>query len=421
MTKVRFIHTSDLHLDSPFKGLSSWNSDLAARLKDATFKSFKKIADLCLDEKVDFLIISGDIFESEGKSPTAQLKFVAELKRLSDKGISSYYVCGNHDPVKTWLDVIKLPESVYRFDSSKVEYHIYKKDNIPVADIYGISYGDNVVKENLSLRYKRRNTPCPVSIAVLHGTAGEAGPHENYAPFKVKDVKSKGFDYWAMGHIHKRHVINESDPAIVYPGNPQGRDFGETGAKGCNLIEIDSDNKISIRFMPVQLIRFEEIEVTLSEEDKMDSLPDKIQKAKDNIGDYDDNVSYILRINLKGRTPLHSYLSKPGETEQLLELLNEGQLDHNVFTWIDQIKLHTMPVIDISKVEHGNDFASEIIKAFNDYEADLNELKELIKNVKGEIISYNMLKEIAELTDQELKDILVKAKWILLDQLVRES
>ncbi len=421
MTKVRFIHTSDLHLDSPFKGLSSWNRDLAARLKDAAFKSFKKIIDICIEEKVDFLIVAGDIFESDNKSLTAQLRFVAELKRLSDKGISSYFVCGNHDPLKTWLDVIQLPENVYRFNSLEVERHIYMKDSIPVAGIYGISFGDKVVKENLALKYGLKDKSCPFSIAVLHGTVGGAGPHENYAPFKVKDVKSKGFDYWALGHIHKRQVINEKDPVIIYPGNPQGRDFGETGAKGCTLVNVDSDNKMTVRFIPVQLIRFEEVEVTLGEEDKTDSLADKIQRARNNIEDYDDDVSCILRVNITGRTLLHSYLNKPGEIEQLRELFNEGQLEHGIFTWIDQIRLNTMPLVDISSVERGNDFAAEIIKTFKKCEVDSKELAEIVKSVNDEITSYNILKEIADLTGKEQKEILEKAKWMLLDQFVKES
>jgi exonuclease SbcD len=421
MTKFRFMHTSDLHLDSPFKGLSSWNTDLAARLKDAAFKSFRKMVDICIAEQVDFLIIAGDIFESDNKSLAAQLKFIAELKRLSNKGIPSYFVCGNHDPVESWLDIIRLPENVYRFTASEVGHYTYKKDSKPVADIYGMSFGESAVKENLALKYRIKDNQAPFSIAVLHGTVGRAGSHENYAPFKVSDVKARGFNYWALGHIHKRKVVNEKDPVILYPGNPQGRDFGETGAKGCTLVDVDSDNRIAVRFIPVQFIRFEQLAIDLGEEDKTDSLADKIQRARNNIEDYDDDVSCILRINITGRTPLHSYLNKPGETEQLLAMFNEGQLEHNIFTWIDQIRLNTSPLIDISSIQRGNDFASEIIKIFEKYENDSKALMEIIKRANEEITSPVFLRETAELNEQEQKEILEKAKWMLLDQLVRES
>ena len=150
MTKVKFIHTADLHLDTPFKGLANWNSDLASKLKDATFKSYKNIIDICLQERADFLVISGDIFDSEYKSLAAQIKFVNELKVLSDRGIPTYFICGNHDPLSSWLENLEMPEKVFRFNSSEVDCMTYQKNNIPAADIYGISFQYKVIP-NISI------------------------------------------------------------------------------------------------------------------------------------------------------------------------------------------------------------------------------------------------------------------------------
>ena len=108
MAQLRFIHTADLHLDTPFRGLSNWNPELAERLKDATFIAFSNIIDLCLQEKVDFLVIAGDIFESENKSLAAQLRFIRELERLSAGGIAAYLVCGNHDPLNSWIESLRI-------------------------------------------------------------------------------------------------------------------------------------------------------------------------------------------------------------------------------------------------------------------------------------------------------------------------
>ncbi len=420
MKKIRFIHTADLHLDTPFKGLASWNMNLAGRLKDATFKSFGKIIDSCLDEDVDFLVISGDIFESDNKSLAAQLKFMSELKRLSDKGISAYFVCGNHDPINSWLETMGFPENVYRFGSHAVVNYTYYKDNKPAAEICGISFREKVVKDNLAIKYRLKDNPAPVSIAVLHGTTGIPGPHENYAPFRVKDVLKTGFDYWALGHIHKRQIINESGPVMVYPGNPQGRDFGETGAKGCYLVEIDEDGQVNLEFIPVQIIRFEEIEIDLADEDKIDRIWDKIEKNRNSIEDYDENVSYILRVNLIGRTALHAHLNKPGELEKLQEYFNEGQLNQINFTWIDRFEINTMPVIDIEQIRKGNDFAAELLKAFSEYELDLKGLEELISSINEEFLGYRISKEIEVLTEYQRKEVFEKAKWKLLDQLIRE-
>jgi len=421
MTKVKFIHTADLHLDTPFKGVVSWNNELATKLKEATFNSFKKIIDLCLKEKVNFLIISGDIFDSENKSLVAQLKFVSELKRLSDNGIPTYFICGNHDPLSSWLDTIQLPENVFRFNSSKGNHYTFSKQENPIADIHGISFQTKVVKENLAHKYNKTENPSPISIAILHGTVGTPGPHENYAPFKVEDVAKKGFDYWALGHIHKGQVIHDSQPVIVYPGNPQGRDFGETGIKGCCLVEITADNKPTVKFIPTQLIRFEEIEIDLSGEKEVGKLLTKLDEAKINIPDYDDNDSYILRITLKGRTSLHSQLNEPGEIEQLKDHFNEGQLSQINFAWIDQIYVKTLPDIDIEQVKKGADFAAEILKIFDEYEGDKQKLMGVIHELDEDMVNYQVKKEIPELTGPEQKEMFERAKWILLNQLLKKT
>jgi len=420
MTKVKFIHTADLHLDTPFKGLSNWNSDLASKLKDATFKSFRKIIDLCLKEKVDFLVISGDIFDSENKSLAAQLKFVSELKRLSERGIPTYFICGNHDPLSSWLEDLQMPENVFQFNSSEVENVTYQKDNSPIADIHGISFQNKVVNQNLARNYQLKSNPSPISIAILHGTIGIPGQHENYAPFKVEDVSNKGFDYWALGHIHKRQIVHEQTPKIVYPGNPQGRDFGETGPKGCYIVEINENNTPELKFESTQLIRFEDVQIDLSGEDKIDKLPERIEEVKTNIDGYDENTSYCLRITLNGRTSLHSLLNKQGEIDQLLEHFNEGQLNQTNFTWIDMIEVKTQPDIDIERVKKGTDFPAELLKTIEGYENNPKKLEELIKNAEEDLISYQAKRELAELSESGQKEIHEKAKWMLLDQLIKE-
>jgi exonuclease SbcD len=414
MTKVRFIHTADLHLDTPFKGLSNWNADLSKKLKDATFKSFRNIIDLCINKKVDFLIISGDIFDSENKSLAAQLRFVTELKKLSDNGIATFFTCGNHDHLKSWLDAIKLPENVYRFGSSKGQFEIFKKGGNAIANIHGISFSEKVVKENLAADFKLAPSPAPISIAVLHGTVGAPGPHENYAPFKPKDIVNKGFDYWALGHIHKEKVVSRSNPAIIYPGNPQGRDFGEAGQKGCYFVEISKGNKPVAEFVPTQLIRFENMEIDLSAVDKPESLQSKINETLEKVDNFSADANYILRI-------LHKYLNERAEINELIGLFNEGQLDQQYFRWIDQVYSNTRPDIDIEKIKNGVGFPAETLMNFDTYLEDNKKLAELINKIEEEFINAPAKKEIAEIGKDINKEMLEKARMILLDKLIKEE
>jgi DNA repair exonuclease SbcCD nuclease subunit len=421
MAGIRFIHTADLHLDTPFKGLSNWNSDLASRLKDATFNSFKRIIELCVSEDVDFLVISGDIFDSQIKSLSAQLKFAGELKKLSDLGIPTYFICGNHDPLNSWLDTLEMPKNVIRYDGRKVEHFTFMKNDKPLVDIYGISFKNKTVNKNLAKEYQRGENASPISIALLHGTIGTQSLHENYAPFSMNDIVNKGFDYWALGHIHKREIIKGSDPAVVYPGNPQGRDFGETGAKGCYLIELDENKPPNIKFLPTQLIRFEEIRIDITGENKINRLPEMFQESISSLEDYDENTSYILRGSIIGRTILHSELNKPGEIETLISDLNEGQLDQSTFTWIDKIILETKPEINEQRIKEGSDFSADLLKLIDGYEHDTKKLTALFNLIDENFSSASAKRELSELSDEERSKILERSKWMLLDQLIQEK
>ena len=421
MNRVKFIHAADLHLDTPFRGLSSWNADLAKRLRDATFRSYRRIIDLCLQHRVDFLVISGDIFDSEMQSLAAQLGFVSGLKRLSENGIATYFICGNHDPLGSWLEGLQMPENVFRFGSGEVETLGFNRDGALLAAITGISYQDREVNENLAGRYRITDSRAPVSIALLHGSVGPTGPHRNYAPFRVRDVEKKGFDYWALGHLHQRQVVQAANPAIAYPGNPQGRDFGETGPKGCLLVEIEEKRPPAIRFLETHSIRFEEVVLDLAGEERIDRIPQLINDAITGIESYDAQSSYIIRVIIRGRTSLHPVLNRPGEMQQLADQFNEGQIHRSKFTLIDRIELQTRPDIDLEKLRNAEDFTAEILQCVEEYEADEAKLGTLIGSVEEDFVSHGAKREIGDLTEDEKKGVLERVRWLLLDQLITES
>ncbi len=421
MDKIRFVHAADLHLDTPFRGLSAWNEDLASSLKDATFKSFSRIIDVCLSEDVDFLIVSGDIFDGESKSLAAQIRFVNELKRLSEKGIEAYLACGNHDPLESWLESMQMPEHVHRFGGSAVEVMSHKKNGKPVADIYGISYPRKEVTENLAAGFIRKSDPAPLSVAVLHGTVGAPGPHQNYAPFSMDQVAGKGFDYWALGHIHKHQVLRQQFPAVVYPGNPQGRDFGETGPKGCCLVEAAPGEPPSIQFIPCQVIQFGEIEVDLTGESNIGALSSKLDEAIGNMRMGDLKSSHIIRLQYTGRTPLHRQLAAPGEAAGLKEHFNQGQTDRSSFVWIDRIDIQTRPDIDLEQIRNRNDFIAAILKTIEDAGEDSQKLSELIKESEDTFGSMEVHKELPGFGQENKKKIMEMAKYMLLDNLMRDE
>jgi len=421
MTRIRFIHAADLHLDTPYKGLSNVNHELASRLKDATVKSFRRIIDLCISEKVDFLLIAGDIFDSEAQSLGAQLFFARELKRLGNENIPAFIIAGNHDPLNSWMKELEMPGKVYQFGSEKVERVPVEKNGQRIADVYGVSFQTHTVDWNLAQQFVIGNDPAPFSIALMHGTLDTASAKHSYAPFSLNDVRGKGFDYWALGHVHKRQVAMDAFPAVVYPGNPQGRDFGETGQRGCYLVEIEDQQAPLLKFMPTQSILFNELTVDITGLETINQLPDLINDAIAGRGEMEQNSSLMVRILIKGRTPLHALLNQPGETDRIIGLFNDGQLIKKSFTWIDHIELDTTPDVDLDELRKGNDFQAEILKSFDLLHAHPDLLNEMLESLYTDFGNQKVKSESGELTDEEKKQIMQKAQWLLIDQLLKEK
>ncbi|MGA1845435.1 MAG: metallophosphoesterase family protein, partial [bacterium] len=255
MRPVRFIHCSDLHIDTPFRGIGEVHPDLRDLLHQSTFRSFAGIVECAISESVDCVLIAGDIFDSAERSLQAQIKFRDGLKRLSDAGIRSFIVYGNHDPLDGWSATLTWPEGVTIFGGRGVESHALKRDGKTVAMIHGISFATRDVYENLSLRFERTEPDVP-AIGLLHANVGKNTGHLPYAPASLQDLSSRGMDYWALGHLHQHQILRESHPAIVYPGNSQALNPGERGPKGCCLVTLHPDGACEIRFVPTDMVRY---------------------------------------------------------------------------------------------------------------------------------------------------------------------
>ena len=180
MKKFSFIHASDLHLDSPFKGVTARQPAIAGVLRSATFEAYDNLIKLCIRNTVRFLVISGDIYDGADRSIRAQLRFLDGLKELCKHGISAYIVHGNHDPLDGWLSSIEWPENVYVFPSDNVTSHTVEIDKKPVASVSGISYKIRTETRNLAKKFKSIR-PDLFQIAVLHCNCGKKSNYGDYS------------------------------------------------------------------------------------------------------------------------------------------------------------------------------------------------------------------------------------------------
>ncbi|MBB1080073.1 DNA repair exonuclease [Limosilactobacillus sp. STM2_1] len=252
---MRFIHTADLHLDSPFLGLTAMPRSLWKRIHSSTFTAFQKIVDDAIELQVDFVLISGDIYDRDSQSIAATDFFTRQCERLNQAQIPLYLLYGNHD-----YQVVHgkdgLPANVYVFGNRVTTTTITLANHETVA-ISGFSYDQRWISEDPLIKYppKRKTT---WHIGMLHG-AVQQNQDNHYAPFTISELEAKNYDYWALGHIHK-HQLLVANPPIVYSGNPQGRHKNEAGQHGYYLVE-SQGNKLIPQFKPVAEIEWSTIKV----------------------------------------------------------------------------------------------------------------------------------------------------------------
>ncbi len=411
MATVRFIHTADLHLDAPFSGIAQWDEELADHLRKATFRSFDRIMRTAVDREVDLVLISGDVFDGETASLAAQVHFVQGLEMLAEHGIAVYVICGNHDPFPSWLSDLRFPSNVQFFPDDGVSSFRWERPGKPAVDIYGVSYRNAELRENLAHYFERGSDPAPLSFAMLHGTVGSPGPHRQYAPFGIGDVLHKGFDYWALGHIHKRSVIRERDPAIVYPGNIQGRHPNETGPKGCYLVELGPDRPPELSFITTHEVRYETLRVDLEDVADPVEMTENAKALLEGLRDHD-RERMIVRLSLEGRTPLHARLSAEKQMEDL-----RSSLQQHFKGLVRLVKIidHSKPAIDEAQLRQRNDLVGELWRAMEELEGDEEKLRGLIEEFRRAFGGNVARPEWTRLEGEETeKDLLKKAKWHLI-------
>ncbi|MCE7771625.1 metallophosphoesterase family protein [Listeria monocytogenes] len=327
MKEIQFLHMADLHLDSPFIGLSTLPQPLFSAIQESTFQSLERITTVAIKEAVDFVLIAGDIYDSEDQSVRAQARFSKEMKRLEVANIPVFMIHGNHDFIEKHKEKLTLPSNVHVF-SEQVEVMSHKTATGVSVNIYGFSYNERHIRSSRVDKYKIQGN-ADFHIALLHGSeVSSSEEHDVYAPFRVQEISKKGFDYWALGHIHKRQLLAES-PSIYYPGNIQGRNRKESGEKGVSIITL-SEASTTIDFIGTSPIIWEEAVITLPENSEINAFYRETTKLLESYQGR--SHSYFLHIIVKMEN------KQKIDTNDWLQMLQEEvEITDNTFVWVHKL------------------------------------------------------------------------------------
>lgn len=433
MTSFRFIHTADLHLDTPFVGMSNIPDQVRRHLQESTFAALDGLVDLAISEGVDFIVISGDIYDASDSSLRAQLRLKEAWDKLGIHGIHVYIIHGNHDPLSSSRQRFAYPDHVTVFGATvESATAVRRRDGQPVAIVSGISYHTSSVTDNTSLQFKRDSSSQLYHIALLHANVDGQEGHDVYSPCSLADLRDSGYDYWALGHIHKRQILSES-PWVVYPGNIQGRSIKETGPKGCYLVEVNDNKEATLHFHELDLVRFTMMELNIegmtSEEQCKDALEDKIETLRINNG----GKMNIVRLNFIGRGPLHSILQSGRESLELLQELQRKEIDRFALdshsksdlehvVWPASMKIHTGMEFDRSLLIEEDSFLGELLRLSERAERDGELLDSIVEHACSPLLENRVLRGFVNgMSEQERRDLLHRASEMATSLLLEDG
>jgi len=330
----RFIHAADIHLDSPLRGLSSYEAAPAEQLRGATREALKQLVTTAIEDKVSFVIIAGDLYDGSWKDYRTGIFFAQQMGRLAKASIRAYVLYGNHDAESEMTKSLKMPDNVHVFSSRAPE--IYEIDDLKVA-LHGRSFPNRAVDENFAASYKGAVKDC-YNIGVLHTALEGYAEHATYAPCTVEELHAKGYDYWALGHVHEFQQWDGAS-TIVYPGNLQGRNIRETGRKGAVSVTVNDAGESVVERLFLDVLRWQVLKVDVSDCTSLDAVAQKVHRGLSRMLEQS-SVSHAVRVVLEGSTPLHGLLFGNGAALRAQVIAQAASIDSEKL-WVEKVKVTT--------------------------------------------------------------------------------
>ena len=416
----KFIHAADIHLDSPLLNLEQYDGAPAEELRVATREAFDNLIQLAIDETVDFLLIAGDLYDKDSPDFHTPIHVRRKFRELHDRQIPVFIIQGNHDATtvaKKAFESLQMPPNVTVFPTNKPKTAYLEQLNVA---IHGQGFATKSVTDDLSAKYPDAESG-QFNIGLLHTNLGGRDSHDNYAPSTTEGLLAKGYQYWALGHIHKRdRGLGGRNQIIHYSGNTQGRHIREAGPRGCTLVTVDAQHQISMKFRPTDVWRWMECQISANQcETPDDVIADVCGDLEKKLQDADDR-SLAVRVRVAGASPAHRALMK--HPEHWREQLRNSVLDaFESRIWLEEIqfqtRLTTRPAARELDATYGDLIAG--IHELTPGDEVLAEVREHLDGMLGKLPRDVRLGDVIDLNDEATVEGLVNdAKELLVAQLL---
>lgn len=416
----KFIHAADIHLDSPLRGLYHYEGAPIDSIRGATREALKGLVRTAIDENVAFVVIAGDLFDGDWNDYNTGLFFAGQMSRLRERDIPVFYLPGNHDATSRITKTLKMPNNVHVFSTSRPETITLR--DIGVA-LHGQGFSRPDITENLAAHYPPAREGL-YNIGVLHtGATGREG-HELYAPCKIQDLTSKAYDYWALGHIHKREILLDS-PWILFPGNIQGRHIRETGPKGCTLATVEDDGSTVIEEVSLDVVRWAGLDVDATGAETGDEVMVEVRSAIERELANADGRLLAVRVTITGACGAHEALN--AEHDRWINQIRAEATDiGGSDVWIEKVVLQTNLPVDLEKLASSDSPVGDLLRFIQQIETDpkeLSELAEVLSALKSRLpVELRHGEGAIDLESPErLREMIADARQVLLPHLMARS
>lgn len=427
---MKFLHAADIHLDSPLLGLERYEGAPVDLIRGASRRAFENLVDLAIREKVDFVVIAGDLYDGDWRDFNTGMFFIRQVARLVESGIPIYLIAGNHDAANTMTRKLRLPENP-EGDSMMLSHdraETRRLDDLGVA-IHGRSFANQSEKQNMVPDY-----PAPIphvfNLGLLHTSLNGSEEHDTYAPCTPIDLKGKGYDYWALGHIHKRSLPTEADigqsgSTILFSGNLQGRHIREPGPRGCYLVTVDDRHQSKTEFRPLDVFRWENCVVSCTDLTSTDDILKSVEGRLRFLMKEHGALPLGVRVILEGATRAHQELTSHRE-RIVAEIRSRATIVSNESIWIEQVKIRTDYPKDRQLLDCSSGPVGELVHYLDqlaDDEAAMRELSEEFKDLARKLPAEMMDGPDGIQLDriEWLKEMVKELKPMLLDKLTGEA
>ena len=302
---MKIVHASDLHLDSPLRGLPLRPGVDRSAFQKASRKTLRRLVDLCLAQRAALLVLSGDLVDASRRSVSTGLFFIEQMLRLEATSTEVVMVRGNHDAANPTVPCWLLPQFVKQLGVEGSETHRY--DGLGVA-VHGASYPARRTPFSLLATYPSP-VPSYANFGLLHTSAEGREGHESYAPCTRRQLKERGYDYFALGHVHRPEVLSRT-PWVVFSGTPQGRAIRDTGPRGAVIVNVAGTKVVRVEFVALDVVRFVSVAVSLENVRVLDDLLEAVAASMPAVCGSITYRALVVRLVLQGPA-LSVLLSSP--------------------------------------------------------------------------------------------------------------